>query len=51
MPLSEISLALGYSDQSIFSRAFQRWHGMRPLAYRKQLTRGAQEAARSRQKS
>lgn len=36
MPLSEISLALGYSDQSIFSRAFQRWHGMRPLAYRKQ---------------
>lgn len=36
MPLSEISLVLGYSDQSIFSRAFQRWHGMRPLAYRKQ---------------
>lgn len=36
LSLSEISLALGYSDQSIFSRAFQRWHGMRPLAYRKQ---------------
>ncbi|MCG6903420.1 MAG: AraC family transcriptional regulator [Rhodobacter sp.] len=36
LPLSEISLALGYSDQSIFSRAFQRWHGIRPLAYRKQ---------------
>ncbi|TRD21633.1 helix-turn-helix transcriptional regulator [Palleronia caenipelagi] len=35
LPLSEISLALGYADQSIFSRAFQRWHGQRPLAYRK----------------
>lgn len=35
MPLSQISLAVGYADQSIFSRAFQRWHGVPPLAFRK----------------
>lgn len=34
LPLSEISLAVGYSDQSIFSRAFQRWYGEAPLTYR-----------------
>lgn len=34
LPLSEVSLAVGYSDQSIFSRAFQRWYGDTPLAYR-----------------
>lgn len=34
LPLSEVSLAIGYSDQSTFSRAFQRWYGVTPLAYR-----------------
>lgn len=34
LPLSEVSLALGYTDQSIFSRAFQRWYGKAPLAFR-----------------
>lgn len=34
LPLGEVSLALGYSEQSIFSRAFQRWYGKAPLAYR-----------------
>ncbi|MFV0411203.1 MAG: AraC family transcriptional regulator ligand-binding domain-containing protein [Paracoccus sp. (in: a-proteobacteria)] len=34
MPLSEISLAVGYADQSIFSRAFQRWYGVTPLSFR-----------------
>ncbi|MFV0291751.1 MAG: AraC family transcriptional regulator ligand-binding domain-containing protein [Paracoccus sp. (in: a-proteobacteria)] len=34
LPLSEITLALGYSDQSVFSRAFQRWYGQSPLSVR-----------------
>jgi AraC-like DNA-binding protein len=41
LPLSEISLALGYADQSIFSRAFQRWYGAGPLAYRQQALKDA----------
>lgn len=34
MPLSQISLALGFADQSVFTRAFQRWYGQPPLAVR-----------------
>ncbi len=34
LPLAEVSLAMGYTDQSIFSRAFQRWYGEAPLACR-----------------
>lgn len=37
LPLSEISLVLGYSNQSIFSRAFQRWYGTAPQVYRASL--------------
>ncbi len=40
LPLSEISLALGYADQSIFSRAFQRWYGEAPLSYRQMEVAG-----------
>lgn len=42
LPLAEVSFALGYSEQSIFSRAFQRWYGKAPLAYRNEdaLDRG-----------
>lgn len=36
LPLSEISLAIGYNDQSIFSRAFNRWYGKPPLGFRNQ---------------
>lgn len=35
LPLSQISLALGLADQSVFTRAFQRWYGETPLAARK----------------
>lgn len=37
LPLSEISVALGYLDQSIFSRAFRRWHGSAPQTYRQNM--------------
>jgi AraC-like DNA-binding protein len=32
--LTEIALRLGYSELSAFSRAFQKWTGMSPQAYR-----------------
>jgi AraC-like DNA-binding protein len=34
MPLAEISYMLGFSDTSSFSRAFKRWTGDPPNAYR-----------------
>lgn len=44
MPLSQISLALGFgADQSVFSRAFQRWYGEAPLVARQR--RGKSPAA------
>ena len=36
LPLSEVSQALGYSEQSVFSTAFRRWYGGTPLRYRAQ---------------
>lgn len=48
MPLAEVSLAVGYNEQSIFSRAFQRWFGDTPLNYR---NRDAAIAAASRRLS
>ncbi|UXU76644.1 MULTISPECIES: AraC-like transcriptional regulator QhpR [unclassified Paracoccus (in: a-proteobacteria)] len=35
LPLCEIALRLGYSDQSAFSRAFARWHGTAPRTLRR----------------
>jgi AraC-like DNA-binding protein len=34
MTLAEIASALGYSDPGNFTRAFTRWTGMTPRAYR-----------------
>lgn len=34
VPLAEIAAALGYSEASAFSRAFRRWSGQPPLAWR-----------------
>ena len=38
LPLSEIALALGYSELSAFTRAFTRWHGQSPLKCRSEAT-------------
>jgi AraC-like DNA-binding protein len=34
LSLSEISFLLGFSEQSAFSRAFKRWNGRSPSAFR-----------------
>jgi AraC-like DNA-binding protein len=36
LSLAEIALLLGYSEQSAFTRAFKRWTGLTPLAFRTQ---------------
>lgn len=36
MPLTEIALAVGYSELSAFSRAFRAWTGLSPQRYRRQ---------------
>ncbi|WP_084196908.1 AraC family transcriptional regulator [Solimonas soli] len=38
LPLTEIGYLLGYSEPSAFSRAFRRWSGASPLAYRRRVT-------------
>ncbi len=37
IPIGEIALLLGYSEQSVFNRAFKRWVGSTPGQYRSQL--------------
>lgn len=39
LPLSEIALLLGYSELSAFTRAFTRWAGATPSAYRNSVLR------------
>ncbi|AZC24533.1 MULTISPECIES: AraC family transcriptional regulator [Pseudomonas] len=40
LPISELALALGYSEISAFSRAFRRWYDVSPIQWR-QAHRGA----------
>ncbi|RME66501.1 MAG: helix-turn-helix domain-containing protein, partial [Alphaproteobacteria bacterium] len=37
LSLSEMALKLGYSEHSTFTRAFARWTGMAPQAYRRAI--------------
>jgi AraC-like DNA-binding protein len=39
LPLTEVALLLGYSELSAFTRAFTRWSGVSPRAYRQSLVR------------
>jgi AraC-like DNA-binding protein len=36
MPIGEIAYALGYSDPTVFRRAFRRWFGQSPSRWRSQ---------------
>ncbi|GBR03497.1 AraC-like transcriptional regulator QhpR [Acetobacter oeni] len=36
MPVGEIAFLLGYSEVSAFSRAFRKWYGISPQAFRQQ---------------
>lgn len=36
LPLSDVAESLGYAHQAVFTRAFQRWYGAAPLAFRQQ---------------
>jgi AraC-like DNA-binding protein len=45
--LTEIAFLLGYSEGSAITRAFKRWTGSTPLAYRYQAASGIASAARS----
>jgi AraC-like DNA-binding protein len=38
MPLSEVAFLLGFSEPSAFHRAFKRWTGLTPAAYRARET-------------
>jgi AraC-like DNA-binding protein len=42
LPLSEVALLLGYSELSAFSRAFRRWTGKSPRAFRSTLAAASQ---------
>lgn len=44
--ISDVATALGYADQSSFSRAFMRWTGMSPRAFRYSLRREAENCHR-----
>ncbi len=37
--VTDITFLLGFSEQSAFTRAFKRWHGHAPTAYRERLVR------------
>ncbi|MBS1214539.1 MAG: hypothetical protein H6R26_3156 [Proteobacteria bacterium] len=45
MPITEISAALGYAENSVFTRAFRRWAGTTPAAWRAETKQQASARA------
>jgi AraC-like DNA-binding protein len=45
LPISEISVLLGFAQAQPFHRLFRRWTGTTPLQYRKQIKRAESAAA------
>jgi AraC-like DNA-binding protein len=43
MPLAELATSLGFSDHASFNRAFERWTGSSPGAFRRILVPTPQE--------
>jgi AraC-like DNA-binding protein len=43
LPLSEVAFLLGFSEPSAFHRAFRRWTGLTPAAYRARETSASRE--------
>src|SRR6185295_13335937 len=41
LAIGEVSWLLGYSEPSAFHRAFKRWRGLSPQAFRRQMRAGA----------
>lgn len=46
LPLSEVAESSGYQSEAAFNRAFKRWGGSAPGAYRREHRRGPRAAAR-----
>jgi AraC-like DNA-binding protein len=46
-PLTEVAFSLGFSHAESFHRAFKRWTGETPLAYRKRVPNGTAASTRS----
>jgi AraC-like DNA-binding protein len=44
--LPDIAEALGFSDQSVFARAFSRWTGVSPSRYRREAAAHRRQANR-----